>query len=550
MKPLFLSLLTAAALLNSVSLCAKTIRPQHNMPAGTVRYSTPIMGWSSWNTYRVNINETLIRRQADAMVKRGLKAAGYTNIHVDDGFFGPRRPGGLLQSHPTRFPNGMRQLTDYIHSLGLKAGIYSDAGRVTCGSIWDADSIGIGAGLYGHEEMDADLFFNQWNFDFIKIDYCGAGQELDLDEEQRYETICETIRNTAHKPISINICRWAFPGTWAARMASSWRISPDISPQWSSIRSIIDRNKWLSAYAQNGKFNDMDMLEVGRGMSHTEDETHFAMWCIMASPLLIGSDLTTLTPQTLALLTNPDLIALNQDPLGKQAHVVKRYDNGAMVFVKDLMDSRLPNRAVALYNPTDKPQTISVMPDTLELAGRITVNDLLLHKHHTLKAGQPLTATVLPHGVKVYKLEAEQRLISTRYEAEWAFLPLYDELGKRKKQIHYTDIKGASLGAGVTYIGGSEKNTIRWNNIYAPANGKYRITIRCCNAKGRTFSFAHNGTITTPMHHWTVLTPQPTNEWQFLSVECKLAKGNNTIILGSPYAWAPDVDYITVKPIE
>ena len=152
----------------------------------------PLMGWSSWNTYHVNINEELIKRQADALVGQGLKDAGYRYINIDDGFFGYRDEQGKMHPHPERFPNGMKVVSDYIHSLGLRAGIYSDAGDNTCGSIYDNDINGVGSGLYGHEQQDMDLYLKEWNYDFIKIDYCGS-RELGLDEEKRYRTICEAI---------------------------------------------------------------------------------------------------------------------------------------------------------------------------------------------------------------------------------------------------------------------------------------------------------------------------------------------------------------------
>ena len=193
--------------------------------ASAIQASTPVMGWSSWNSFRVNISDSLIMKQADALVSTGL--------------FGHRDQAGIMQPHPTRFPGGMRRVADHIHSLGLKAGIYSDAGAVTCGSIWDNDTIGRGAGLYGHEITGAHTYFADWDYDFIKIDYCGAGQELDLDEEERYTAIRQAIDSVAGKEVELNICRWAFPGTWAAGIASSWRISPDINPSWGSVRSII-----------------------------------------------------------------------------------------------------------------------------------------------------------------------------------------------------------------------------------------------------------------------------------------------------------------------
>ena len=231
----------------------------------------PIMGWSSWNTYRVNINEELIKKQADAMISQGLDKVGY-------------------------------------HFINIEAGIYSEAGANTCGSLWDGDKNGIGVGLYGFEHQDANLFFNEWGFDFIKIDYCGAGQQLDLEEQERYTEIVNAIREVCPRNISLNICRWAYPGTWVSSLARSWRISGDINPSWESVKYIIDKNLYLSAFAGNGHYNDMDMLEIGRGLKPEEEETHFGMWCIMSSPLLIGCDLTAIPASSLQLLKNKELI--------------------------------------------------------------------------------------------------------------------------------------------------------------------------------------------------------------------------------------------------
>ncbi len=257
-------------------LCATAASGQEFLP--------PVMGWSSWNTYRVNINDELIRKQADAAVRLGLRDAGYIYINIDDGFFGGRDSDGNLVTHPERFPDGLYGIVDYIHARGMKAGIYSDAGCNTCGSMWDNDALGVGVGFYGHERQDADMYFNRWGFDFIKIDYCGAGQHLNLEEQERYSAICAAIREVCDRNISINICRWAFPGTWARDLARSWRISPDINPSWASVKSIIAKNMYLSAFAGGGHYNDMDMLEIGRGLSPDEERTHFGIWCIMSSP--------------------------------------------------------------------------------------------------------------------------------------------------------------------------------------------------------------------------------------------------------------------------
>ena len=226
-------------------------------PGMMMAYDTPTMGWSSWNTYGFKINEDVIKSQTDAMVEKGLKDAGYQYINIDDGFFGGRDENGKLLIHPTRFPNGLRPLVDYIHSKGLKAGIYSDAGKNTCASYWGGDTWGIGVGLYGHDQQDMDLYFKELNFDFIKVDFCGGDpnhnvDKLDLPEEERYRAIQEAILNTGRTDVRLNVCRWAFPGTWVHDVATSWRVSEDIYLGWNSVKGIIAQSLYLSAFATEG----------------------------------------------------------------------------------------------------------------------------------------------------------------------------------------------------------------------------------------------------------------------------------------------------------
>lgn len=501
---------------------------------------TPVMGWSSWNTYRIHISDSLIMRQADALVATGLDRCGYTNIHVDDGFFGHRDETGELVCHAERFPRGMRPVVDHIHALGLRAGIYSDAGANTCGSIWDADPHGVGAGLYGHEEQDAELFFNRWGFDFIKIDYCGAGQELALDEERRYTEICRTIERVARRPVAINICRWAFPGTWARAIASSWRISPDITPDWHSVRAIVDKNLYLSAFARDGRFNDMDMLEIGRGLAETEEVTHFGLWCMMASPLLIGCDLTTIPERSLALLRNEELIALDQDPLAQQARVVQHRDGG-YVLTKDLGERRGLRRAVALYNPTDSALRIEIAAEELELGGRIAVRDLVRREENGRRIGR----TVAPHGTEILEVRGTERLEPARYEAEWAYLPLYDDIRPGKKVTHKR-MEEASCGAVVASIGGSEENCALWDDVYSRRGGRYELTLRYTPRRYSRICLDVNGeraaTIET---HTEDEAPAPAEA----RVEVRLLPGDNTVRIGSPYAWCPDIDCFTLRRI-
>lgn len=509
--------------------------------AGTF-FAPPIMGWSSWNTYRVNINEDLIKKQADALITHGLKEIGYRYINIDDGFFGYRNNKGVMQTHPERFPNGLKHISEYIHSLGLKAGIYSDAGSNTCGSIWDNDKNGIGAGLYGFEYQDADLYFNDWGFDFIKIDYCGACQELELDEEKRYKEIRNAIDKVAGKYVSMNICRWAFPGTWAKEIASSWRISSDIFPNWSSVKYIIDKNLYLSAYAGDGHYNDMDMLEIGRGMTKNEEEVHFGMWCIMSSPLLIGCDMTNIQEQSLDLLKNTELIALNQDRLGLQAYVVQHEGEG-YVLVKDIEQLRGNVRAVALYNPSDVECEFNVPLELLELSGKTKIRDLIKRKNLG-KIDKALSYTLPGRSVMILRLEGEKRIEPCRYEAEWAYLPCFNDLGKKKKPVLYTPMREASGGMKVINIGGSKDNYIEWNNVYSDNGGLYEMTVYYCHKDNRKLDIYVNRDKPLSINF---MNEQEKNKISSITVQIELKPGYNIIKMGSSYCWAPDIDCFCLK---
>lgn len=528
------------ALLFAATACTTT---RQEDAATTRTFLPPLMGWSSWNTYRVNINEDLIKKQADALVSNGLKDVGYLYINVDDGFFGYRDETGKMHAHSERFPNGMKPVSDYIHSLGLKAGIYSDAGDNTCGSIYDADANGVGAGLYGHEQQDMDLYLKEWNYDFIKIDYCGA-KELGLEEEKRYATICEAIRNTGRTDVSINICRWAFPGTWAKSMARSWRISGDISAKWWSVKHIIGKNLYLSAYAGEGHYNDMDMLEIGRGLTQAEEEVHFGMWCIMSSPLLIGCDMTTIPASSLQLLKNEELIALNQDPLGLQAYVVQREGEG-YVLVKDIGQKRGTVRAVAFYNPSDSVHEFRLPLSALELGGKIKVRDLVNRTDLEPVEGE-CRYQVQPHGVLICRMEAEQRLEPTHYEAEWAYLPCYDDLGKNPKQILYAASPECSGGMKVHHLGGSEENHAQWKDVYSEKGGRYEMTIHYCSPANRKLEIWVNGV----KYELAGLNSGGEDTLRQATCMVTLSSGYNDVRMGNSFGWAPDIDCFTLKEMK
>ena len=510
-----------------------------------VAENPPLMGWSSWNTYGFQINENLVKKQADAMVSLGFLEKGYNHINIDDGFFGGRDKDGKLLIHPTRFPNGMRPLVDYIHSKGLKAGIYSDAGANTCASYWGnpRDTIGIGVGLYQHDAEDLNLYFNELNFDFIKIDYCGADARnnidgLDLDEEQRFKEIAEAIKATGCEDVTWNICRWAFPGTWACEIADSWRTTEDIYLGWESIKSIINQSLYLSAYTSYGHYNDMDMLEVGRGLTVEEDKTHFGMWCIMSSPLLIGCDLTSIQGNALSLMQNEELIALNQNTLGQQAYVVSK-QKGCYILVKDIEEANGKKRAVAVYNPTEKAVMASINFEALDLAGEVKIRDLFERKD--LKArSTSMNSTVPAHGTRIYALEAEERLERTVYEAETAWLSDYQELENNQAAgtANYKEATNCSGGAMVEYLGGKASNDLQWRKVYSAEGGEYTMALTFLSAEDRSAKISVNGgepiEDTFNSGSWS---KSATKEYTI-----QLNKGYNIVRLYSESDWMPNID--------
>ncbi|RVT79746.1 glycoside hydrolase family 27 protein [Flavobacterium sufflavum] len=369
-------------------LCAQEAKP-------------PIMGWSSWNNFRVNINEDIIKEQADAMISSGLYDAGYRYINIDDGYFGGRDSSGNLYPNSAKFPSGMKALADYIHSKKLKAGIYTDAGINTCGSIHDKDEKGIGVGIYGHIDQDCNTFFNTWGYDFLKVDWCG-GERMKLNEKAEYTKIINAVK-IINKDLVFNICRWQFPGEWAIDKADSWRISSDIREKFSSILKIIDLNADLYKYASAGHYNDMDMLQVGRGMSYDEDKTHFSMWCMLNSPLLAGNDLRNMSKETIEILTNKEVIALNQDKGFYQGRRIFK-EGSIEVWEKLLGKNGQDGKAIAVMNRGGNAVNFVLKPELVGLKKSTEIRDLWQHKKlREIKKGMKFK--IPKHGIVVLLTE-------------------------------------------------------------------------------------------------------------------------------------------------
>lgn len=506
------------------------------------------MGWSSWNTFALNINDDIIKSQADAMVSLGLSDVGYKYINIDDGFFGGRRMSdGQLLIHPVRFPNGLRGLVDYIHSLGLKAGIYSDAGRNTCGHFWGNDTIAHDVGLYGYDQKDADFYFKELGFDFIKVDFCGGtdwtnfGKTI-LDEEERYTAISNAIKNTGRSDVRLNVCRWDYPGTWVSKVALSWRTTCDIADNWESVAGIIKQNLYMSAYSSPGHYNDMDMLEVGRSLTDEEDATHFGLWCIMNSPLLIGCDMRQLKPHTLSLLKNRELIALNQDSPFRQAYVADKKSE-CYILVKDVEKTGGKTRAFAVYNPTDTEQTVEVDFASLDLGGKVELRDLYKHENIGGFTGS-FTLSVPPHATRIYRAKARKRLMRRVYEGECGFISDYQELVNNRTAMTgiYEENAACHGGAKASWLGGKKENDLVWSEVVVPRSGDYEVELRYQAETPSEIMVDVNGTQCT-----TVATAATSADaTSAVRVTLRLNKGANTVRLHNDTRRMADIDCMMI----
>ena len=507
----------------------------------SLAFNPPTMGWSSWNTFALKINEQVIKSQADAMVATGLSKAGYKFINIDDGYWDGRGEDGKLRLNMQLFPNGMRSLVDYIHKQGLKAGIYSDAGDNTCGS-GNTHAWGMGVGFAGHEDEDCKLYFVDWDFDFIKVDYCG-GNHMGLDERAQYTKISNAIKNCGKKGVVFNVCRWAYPGTWISDVADSWRTTGDIYCAWESVRSIIRENLYIQAYTGGGHYNDPDMLEIGRTLSHDEENTHMAYWCIASSPLLIGCDMTTIPEYSLNLLKNKDLIAMNQDKLGLGAPVVQR-DGDVYVVAKDMEKLMGPKRAVVVMNLSDETKTMAVSMDALGFEGQVKVYDCFTHKDIAGGANGTMQVRIPAHGSCAYFITGK-RIEKKVFQAEEAFLNAYQELGKGSTPM-WTPNDAADQGEYIGFLGNSADNYLEWPNVYSKKGGQYVLSIRYASGEARNITVNVNGGQTQQL---TGLNSGDYQTWKTVDVKVNLQKGFNKVRLSNASQWMPNIDCMTVKKI-
>lgn len=367
----------------------------------------PPMGWNSWNNVRCGpeMNEIVMRQMIDLLVESGMRDVGYRYFNLDDCWQIGRDENGVILADPERFPSGIKALADYAHERGLKFGLYTSGGRLTCMSR---------PGSYRFEELDAQTYA-EWGVDYIKIDWCGI-EYLDTYTQYRIwrdaidKTNRQMILSIAIANIDNQVDKQAW--TWGRELVGIWRTAIDLNPFWEDVLRVMDRNSLYAEYSGRGSWNDADMLQVGNGeLTLTENKTHFGMWAMMASPLIAGNDLRNMSGEIKEILTHDEIIAINQDKLGMQARLIKEED-GRQVYVKVL--STQGERAVALLNRTDEPQEISVTAEDLGLHSLIKVRNVWERSDLGIR-WQTFSQAVQPHEALILRVHGRDKVNLLHY---------------------------------------------------------------------------------------------------------------------------------------
>ena len=354
---------------------------------------TPPMGWSSWNSFSDRIDDATVRAMADAMVSSGMRDAGYVYLNIDDTWEGSRDAQGNLQGN-SRFPD-MKALADYVHSKGLKFGLYSSPGPTTCSGY---------TGSYGHEQQDAETF-SEWGVDYLKYDWCSADQVYSSGQmESVYSKMGWELEATG-RPIVFSLSDYGDNGVeqWGRNTSANlWRTTDDIRDSWDSMISNIETDEQYASNAGPGHWNDPDMLEIGNGqLSDAECRVQLSLWALSAAPLIASNDIRSMSAATASILLNQEVIAIDQDPLGKQSLVQR---SGSLeTWVKPLADGSV---AVGLLNRDSSPGLATVNGNQLDLKGSsLTARDVWAHQNIPFVGGQ-LSATVPGHGILLLRLAA------------------------------------------------------------------------------------------------------------------------------------------------
>ena len=507
---------------------------------------SPPMGWASWNSFASRINEQTIKSQVDALVASGLPGAGYVYVNLDEGWWqGQRGEDGNMVVDASQWPNGMKAIADYIHSRGLKAGIYSDAGKDGCGFYFPtASPAAPHTGMEGHELQDA-IQFQRWGFDFLKVDWCGGDAEK-LDPMTTYQRISDAIQSatatTGHAMV-LSICEWGKgdPWDWGAGKGAMWRTSTDII-YWGNAPSIANMlaNFDGAQHApgqHTGFVNDPDMLMVGMpGLSNAQNRLHLSLWAISGAPLLMGSDLTKLTPATIALLGNRSMLAVDQDPRGLQGIKVAEDTTGLQVYAKVL--SGTGKRAALLLNRTSAAADVSMRWADMGLsAGTASVRDVW--------SGVTLGSSANGYAVHVAAGDAALVLVSGS-EAPSA---LYEAEAAGNTRTGTATAVACAACSGGRRVGHVGKGTaLRFNGVTAASAGLKTLDIDYVNGDARPRS----ATLQVNGQQPTVVSFPPTGSWSkvgTVSVVIAMQQGPNALTFGNAHEWAPDFDAIKLQEI-
>ncbi|WP_246143760.1 glycoside hydrolase family 27 protein [Actinacidiphila oryziradicis] len=364
-----------------------TAPPAQALNNGLAR--TPPMGWNDWNAFGCSVSEQLVEQTADYLVSSGLKDAGYSYVNIDDCWMtSARNSAGQLVPDPAKFPDGISGTAAYVHAKGLKLGIYESAGTATCQGY---------PGSLNHEQTDANSFA-AWGVDYLKYDNCN---NQGINDQQRYTAMRDALANTG-RPILYSLCNWGLASvwTWGAGVGNSWRTTNDINASFSTMLSIYKANVQLAQYAGPGAWNDPDMLEVGNGMSFTEDRSEFSLWSEMAAPLIAGTDLRSASAATLSLYGNKEVIAVDQDSLGKQGTEVSS-SGGLHVLAKPLANGDV---SVVLFNENSSAATITTSATAAGLPAASSYQLNNLWSHVVSSTSGSISATVRAHGSVMYRV--------------------------------------------------------------------------------------------------------------------------------------------------
>jgi alpha-galactosidase len=461
---------------------------------------TPPMGWNDWNAYGCNVSESLVEQTALAMHNDGMQAAGYQYVNIDDCWMASSRDAsGNLVANSSKFPDGIAAVASYVHSLGMKLGIYEDAGTATCGGF---------PGSYGHETQDANLFAS-WGADYVKYDWCNIpfssfpGQSHQQVAQTLYTRMRNALSGTG-RPIVFSMCNgWdsaVQPWTWAGPVANLWRTTTDIQANFASMLNNFHINVGLASAAGLGAWNDPDMLEIGNGMGTTADQSEFSLWAEMAAPLIEGSNLVSASSATVSILTNKSVIAVDQDSLGKQGTEVSAA-GGLDVLAKPLANGDV---AVVLFNETGSAATISTTTSAVGKTGSSSYTLTNLWTGATSTTSGPISASVPSHGTVMYRVAGGSSGSPTgaiHAVGAGKCLDVPNSSTTPGVQLDSWDCSGGanqvwtySAGQLTVYTGGSTMCADAFNNQTTP---RTKVEIWGCNGgQNQQWRLNSNGTIT------------------------------------------------------